>query len=236
MANSEKPQSIWHTIFENLDGYAFALIAAYALYRFADPIATTVLPRLSRFKVGGLEIETQALWRDMDTAANSAEEHNKVAPAEVESTVKKSIRITSVDRERAVARAAARAQLFRYRRMLWVDDNPYNNALEMSLLRRLGVDIIQRQDNDSALGFLRSHGASCDIVISDIDRDGTPTGIELLEAYREEGYDMPFVFYVSVVDPNLPIPLGAFGLTNRPDELLHLVVDAFERRGSVYLV
>ena len=37
------------------------------------------------------------------------------------------------------------------------------------------------------------------------------------------------VFYVSVVYQDKPLPPGAFGLTNRPDELLHLVIDALER-------
>jgi len=36
------------------------------------------------------------------------------------------------------------------------------------------------------------------------------------------------VFYVSVVYQDKPLPPGAFGLTNRPDELLHLVIDALE--------
>jgi hypothetical protein len=38
------------------------------------------------------------------------------------------------------------------------------------------------------------------------------------------------IFYVSVINQDKPLPPGAFGLTNRPDELLHLVIDALERR------
>ena len=37
---------------------------------------------------------------------------------------------------------------------------------------------------------------------------------------------------VCSVDPTRPVPVGAFGLTARPDELLHLVMDALERRAT----
>ena len=40
---------------------------------------------------------------------------------------------------------------------------------------------------------------------------------------------MPLIFYVSVRDEEKPLPVGAFGLTNRPDVLVHLVIDALER-------
>ena len=37
------------------------------------------------------------------------------------------------------------------------------------------------------------------------------------------------VFYVGRVDRAAGVPAGSFGITNRPDELLHLVMDALER-------
>ncbi len=38
------------------------------------------------------------------------------------------------------------------------------------------------------------------------------------------------IFYIGVVDPNKGVPVQAFGITNRPDELLHLTLDALERK------
>jgi hypothetical protein len=39
------------------------------------------------------------------------------------------------------------------------------------------------------------------------------------------GASAPVVFYAGAIDPDRGIPPGAFGLTNRPDELYHLVMD-----------
>jgi hypothetical protein len=52
-----------------------------------------------------------------------------------------------------------------------------------------------------------------------------------------EAGDVPLLLYTTESLPS--VPAGAFGSTDRPDELLHLVIDALERhrlptvRGSV---
>jgi hypothetical protein len=38
------------------------------------------------------------------------------------------------------------------------------------------------------------------------------------------------IFYVGEFDPGRGLPPFAFGLTNRPDELLHLILDVLARR------
>jgi hypothetical protein len=37
------------------------------------------------------------------------------------------------------------------------------------------------------------------------------------------------IFYVGRLDPGAERPAGSFGITNRPEELLHLVLDVLER-------
>ena len=60
-------------------------------------------------------------------------------------------------------------------------------------------------------------------MISDISRDnGKQDGIEGLKQLRAAKVTCPAVFYE-------PVPEGALGITNRPDELLHLVIDGLER-------
>ena len=56
-----------------------------------------------------------------------------------------------------------------------------------------------------------------------IDGSGKLTRIDLESKKPGNKYG----FYVYHSDG---IPAGAFGLTNRPDELVHLVIDALERR------
>jgi len=40
---------------------------------------------------------------------------------------------------------------------------------------------------------------------------------------------VPVIFYIGYPDPSKGVPPHAFGITHRPDELLHLIMDALER-------
>ena len=46
---------------------------------------------------------------------------------------------------------------------------------------------------------------------------------------RDAGYSQPVIFYIGRPNPAAGAPPGAFGVTNRPDELLQLTIDAFSR-------
>jgi len=63
-----------------------------------------------------------------------------------------------------------------------------------------------------------------------MNREGDATaGLKFLEQLRKEKA-IPAIFYVGVIDPTKGVPPLAFGMTNRPDELLHLTLDALERK------
>ena len=51
----------------------------------------------------------------------------------------------------------------------------------------------------------------------------------MLPRLREAGFHQPIIFYVGRLDASAGVPAGAFGVTNRPDELLQLVLDALAR-------
>jgi CheY-like chemotaxis protein len=111
-------------------------------------------------------------------------------------------------------------------RILWVDDRPENNAWERSLLRAFKADVDTVETTRSALMALQSK--PFDLVISDIAReDDTRAGLRALPLIRAEVGTGLVVFYVGRVS-GAPPP-GAFGITNDPNELLHLVLDALER-------
>jgi hypothetical protein len=50
--------------------------------------------------------------------------------------------------------------------------------------------------------------------------------VRLIQLMKAEHVHRPTVIYCGV---ERPVPPGAFGLTIRPDELLHLVIDVCER-------
>ena len=53
------------------------------------------------------------------------------------------------------------------------------------------------------------------------------TTIEGLDKLRESGAECPAIFYVAQLEPS--VPPGSLGITDRPDVLLHLVIDGLER-------
>ena len=70
-----------------------------------------------------------------------------------------------------------------------------------------------------------------DLILSDMMRASDPeAGLQLLEQTQLSNITAPVVFYVGQLDRNRQAPVGAFGITDRPDELFHYVFDVLERR------
>jgi CheY-like chemotaxis protein len=126
------------------------------------------------------------------------------------------------------ARANLVAPLVRGRRVMWVDDQPANNFYERVALTQMGLTVDLAVSTSEALHFLRYQKS--DLIVSDMARQGQQdAGIEFLSVLRTEGFDTPVVFYIGRVDGGRPTPVSAFAITDRPDELLHLVLDVLER-------
>lgn len=122
-------------------------------------------------------------------------------------------------------RAEQVGSVLRGARVLWVDDRPENNAWEREMLRVLGVVIVAVESTRSALDSLK--GESFDLVISDIRRDNE-NGIDGANEIRAAVPMLPIVFYILDLTRG-QIPEPASGITNEPNELLHLVLDRLER-------
>lgn len=124
-----------------------------------------------------------------------------------------------------------RAQLVRQvlvgARVLWIDDCPENNVWERGMFRALGAETVCVRQTETALELLTSDSFDC--VISDIHRQGvSDAGLKGLQQIRQRT-ELPVIFYVGRVDPAAGIPPYSSGITNRPDELLHLLLDVLER-------
>ncbi|MDY7104212.1 MAG: response regulator [Actinomycetota bacterium] len=135
--------------------------------------------------------------------------------------------ISSSQRRGAEARARRNLDITRGIRILWVDDQPTNNVQEKRLLESMGMAVDQVVTSNEGIEALRK--AAYDLVISDIDRpeDG---GLGFLEKLRELALPFAVIFYITNYQREKGLPTGAFGITNRVDELLHLVLDVVERR------
>ena len=213
-----------------IDSLLWLGFAAFALWRFERPLSEVIRSlRLKSLKAGAMTAEFEQAETSMRKAAARA---SKGAEVKVASTVRKhQVRITSSDQSNVLARAAARADALTGRRVLWVDDEPDNNRLERHMLEALELQIETVTSTAAAQEALQSNERSYDLLLSDIKRpESNEAGLELLAWMRDEKIDLPTIFYVTLVEVEKPLPVGAFGLTNRPDELLHLAIDALERR------
>jgi CheY-like chemotaxis protein len=145
------------------------------------------------------------------------------------------VEVPPADRKRALDRAVRERALLDGSELLWVDDNPSNNRNEARMLRSFGAVVTFAVSTTEALRALSAAAEQLQpfhLILSDISRgdpvDGKPAGLHMLQELRDQRIFLPVVFYVARQDGS-GVPAGALGLTNRPDELLQLVLDGLAR-------
>jgi CheY-like chemotaxis protein len=195
-------------------GYAKLMIVLVVLiFAFAswDDIRA-LIPRISRFEALGVKVEVSQLQSALEKQAKSVGSPGVVLPPNaIEGVLTRALRVQPV---------------FQGATILWVDDKPGNNLPFRQVLRTLGAGVEPARSTAEALALAST--SSFDLVVSDVDRAGE-NGIDGLKQLRNAGVTAPAVFYVLRVDSSRPTPETALGITNRPDELLHLVIDGLER-------
>jgi CheY-like chemotaxis protein len=116
------------------------------------------------------------------------------------------------------------------RTLLWVDDNPANNAWERRALESYGMRFLLALDTDKAERLVADKGPF-DAIISDMGRVGDPVaGYTLLGRLRKSGTDTPYFVYTTTGLAEKLAPLasqqGVDGVTGDPDMLVEMVVAA----------
>jgi CheY-like chemotaxis protein len=181
------------------------LVLVGLLWYFREPIRIQLLPRLTGVRAFGFEFS----FAEQALAAAS-----EGKPA-----------VTEASRSAALARLRRNAHLLAGARILWVDDIPRNNFNERRLFERVGARIDPALKTDDALKLARLH--PYDLIISDWKRpEGDNAGPDLIAALRGERVSTPVVFYAGRVQGRSRGE--AIGLTNRPDELVHIVLDVLQ--------
>jgi CheY-like chemotaxis protein len=201
----------------------WVLLAAFVVWLLRQPL-TAAVSRLATFEAFGVKFALSG-GAAMDAAIELAQK-NPDWPVEV----------PTADRKAALERANANRPVFEGAEILWVDDRPSNNRNEARMLRSFGALITFAATTEEALRALRTstdQHQPFDLIVSDIGRDlPTPdptAGLTMLPCLREAGFHQPVIFYVGRPEPGAGVPAGAFGLTNRPDQLLQLTIDALSR-------
>jgi CheY-like chemotaxis protein len=128
---------------------------------------------------------------------------------------------------------------------LWTDDHPEYNAAIVELLRRFGTVVETPRSNADGLALLRA--SRYDVAISDVSRDneGPDSDLKGLEFAEQvfNGWGMRVLLFTARFNPaTVPnksdqerlalvrlVQRCVFGITNRTDEALHLILDILER-------
>ena len=129
----------------------------------------------------------------------------------------------------ALRRAGLMAPALKGATALWVDDHGAPaHYFELMTLQALGIEVTSVLDSSSARAALESD--DFDLILSDMLREGSEVeGSRFLDELRSAGFQEPMIFYIRDLDPDRDRPRGSVGITNRPAELLHLVLDVLER-------
>lgn len=193
------------------------IVAIIVVAIFYRPIRNQLLPLVTGLKIGG--IECSFVREGIQAAVALAQKH-------------KNWQVQVSDEEASLVMERASRNLGRLQRakILWVDDSPENNFNEIKMLHQLRSDVETAKSTEEALAHI-AEKKDVDIVLSDLKRGDDPTaGLSMLDTLRQSHPNLPVIFYVGEVDPARGVPPFAFGLTNLPNELLHLILDVLERR------
>jgi DNA-binding response OmpR family regulator len=123
--------------------------------------------------------------------------------------------------------------------MLWVDDHPSNNELEVEYFRRRKIAVHLAEDTEDALKLLRMNDYQ--LVLSDLGRgEDRLAGLKLIQIMKQQGIRVPAIIYT--MRPNDPArrsaqqimvaEAGAVDLALTPAEVRSKVINRFAAESS----
>lgn len=112
------------------------------------------------------------------------------------------------------------------RSILWVDDEPVNNAYEVRFFQQMGATVTAVNSTEDALSVLK--GRSVDLIVSDVRRTeggqlNEDAGANLQDALTATGIATPFIFYSKSIGRLDAANIGrAYGMADNSGQLLSL--------------
>jgi CheY-like chemotaxis protein len=204
-------------IIEALGSLLWPLLLAVVLFRLVPhlpgliaDVRQALRTRAFKVKVGGAELSVEQATEQLRRQVTDLQ--SQVAAQLV---------------ERSPAAAAAPWPSQGRPTVLWVDDKPEANALEIAKLRDDGVEVLQARSTAEAMDVLTLR-RGVQVVITDLGRveDGEyrpHAGLTLLRQLREAGFEQPVLVYTSARgverDREDAVAAGAQRVTASPTEL-----------------
>jgi CheY-like chemotaxis protein len=202
---------------ELLKAFVWPAVVVFLAMKFGGPlhgVLKAVAEGRASLKAGpsGVEI-TQATQSAVGVAIASGVQARDAPPAEQAAIAQGIVHAARTSLSNASALAA--------RRILWVDDNPSNNALLVRSFRDLGITVAEVRSTDEAMKALAAN--TYDLVITDMGRSlDWQAGLTLLRRMREAGRSIPAIIYAArwaSEHRGEEAEYQAALITNRPDEV-----------------
>jgi CheY-like chemotaxis protein len=167
---------------------AWPALVGVVLWRLLPVLAEVIRSRGFAIKVGGFELSAQ-----------EATDQLRSKLAELQARIEE---LRPGADSRGASAAAAPAGSRAPRRILWVDDRPENNALEIAQLRETGVEVVTATSTAQGLEQLLRRHLPVAAVITDMGRvEGGSydprAGLALTEQVRAAGISVPVFVYTS---------------------------------------
>ena len=176
-------------LIDALAGLAWPLLAAVVAWRLFPTLKEIARSRAFAIKVGKVELSVQ--------------EANEKLRRQIGDLQNKVLEIrANTDRRPRGETAGTGALAALPKRLVWVDDNPANNAYEIARLREDGVEVVELTSTAEALTALVSEQLPTRAVISDMVRReagkyNQEAGLDLIRRLREAGLTVPIFVYCS---------------------------------------
>jgi CheY-like chemotaxis protein len=204
---AESPDFPWATLIGIIPHLIWATLLVWFLLRIGRDGLQGLLARIHKVGVAGVELEFK------EALQQAVNQRGQTIPA--------------LDLGRASRRLSRETALINGARILWVDDAPANNQIETQLFEAAGARVDSLTSNVEAMAAVDR--IIYDLVISDIARpDEGKAGLTLADALVVLPSAPAVILYVG--QAKKPVPASAFAVTDRPDELVHFVLDALARR------
>ena len=135
-------------------------------------------------------------------------------------------------------RAAQEARRLQGVPVLWVDGQPEDRDAEAEVLRTLGLHLVRALNVEEAFRRIDRQKSSplgpFRAILSDLSRGSRwRPGTETVSRLSKTAPNTPIIVYVPALEGTIGVPKGAVGITDSPDELLHLLLDAVGRGTSL---
>lgn len=221
----------WSGFLEALGGLLLPAAAVLFIVVMIAPLREVLRTRKFTIKIAGFELSAQELTDQLRREV--ADLQKQVAalqapPAPETAGEREGVTATGTEAGTAVRRPGPP-------RVLWVDDNPANNALLIANLENSGVDVVTAVSTDEAIGRITRDPGRFGAVISDLGRTEGGTyvadaGILLLRLIRKAGIDTPFAIFTSergVRSGRHALDEGAQTITDSAIDLRRLFLDKY---------